>query len=74
MRAFILRRLELIRRGYGNIILMGSHHSSQTLQLREFLSRYYLPFYSMRYQGQMNWDVTLPATIGYFTTFRRDVT
>jgi thioredoxin reductase (NADPH) len=39
LRAFILRRLELIRRGYGNIILMGSNHSSQTLQLREFLSR-----------------------------------
>ncbi len=39
MRAFILRRLELIRRGYGNIILMGSHHSAQTLELREFLSR-----------------------------------
>ena len=36
--------------------------------LREFLSRYYLPFYSMRYQGHMNWDVTLPAIIGYFTT------
>ena len=39
LRAFILRRVELIRRGYGNIILMGSNHSSQTLQLREFLSR-----------------------------------
>jgi thioredoxin reductase (NADPH) len=39
LRAFILRRIELIRRGYGNIILMGSNHSSQTLQLREFLSR-----------------------------------
>ena len=39
MRAFILRRLELIRRGYGNVILMGSRHSAQTLQLREFLSR-----------------------------------
>lgn len=36
--------------------------------LREFLSQYYLPFYSMRYQGHMNWDVTLPAIIGYFTT------
>jgi len=36
--------------------------------LREFLSRHYLPFYSMRYQGHMNWDVTLPAIIGYFTT------
>jgi len=39
MRAFILRRLELIRAGYGNVILMGSRHSSQTLELREFLVR-----------------------------------
>ena len=39
MRAFILRRLELVRRGYGNAILMGSRHSAQTLQLREFFSR-----------------------------------
>jgi thioredoxin reductase (NADPH) len=39
LRAFILRRLELISRGYGNVIVMGSRHSAQTLQLREFLSR-----------------------------------
>jgi thioredoxin reductase (NADPH) len=39
MRAFILRRLELIRRGLGNLILMGSRHSAKTLQLREFLTR-----------------------------------
>jgi thioredoxin reductase (NADPH) len=39
LRAFILRRLELIRRGYGNVVLMGSRHSARTLQLREFLSR-----------------------------------
>lgn len=39
MRAFILRRLELIRRGQGNFILMGSRYSAKTLQLREFLSR-----------------------------------
>jgi thioredoxin reductase (NADPH) len=39
MRAFILRRLALIREGLGNIILMGSRHSAQTLRLREFLSR-----------------------------------
>ena len=39
LRAFILRRLELIRAGYGNVILMGSRHSAQTLQLREFLTR-----------------------------------
>ncbi|HTS11682.1 MAG TPA: FAD-dependent oxidoreductase [Candidatus Limnocylindrales bacterium] len=39
MRAFILRRLELIRHNRGNVILMGSRHSAQTLRLREFLSR-----------------------------------
>ncbi len=39
LRAFILRRVALIDSGYGNVILMGSHHSAQTLELREFLSR-----------------------------------
>lgn len=39
LRAFILRRLELIRQGYGNIVLLGSRHSAQTLELREFLGR-----------------------------------
>jgi len=37
MRAFILRRLELIRNSYGNVILLGSRHSARTLELREFL-------------------------------------
>ena len=39
MRAFILRRFALISRGFGNVILMGSRHSAQTLQLRGFLTR-----------------------------------
>src|SRR5580700_3096268 len=39
MRAFILRRVELIHRGAGNVILLGSQHSAQTLRLREFLTR-----------------------------------
>jgi len=39
LRAFILRRLLLIQRGQGNLILLGSQHSAQTLRLREFLSR-----------------------------------
>lgn len=39
MRAFILRRLELIKSSAGNIILMGSRHCSNTLRLREFLTR-----------------------------------
>jgi thioredoxin reductase (NADPH) len=44
MRAFILRRLQLIRRGQGGIILMGSRHSAGTLQLREFLTRNEHPY------------------------------
>lgn len=44
LRAFILRRLELIRRGYGNLIVLGSRHSARTLQIREFLSRNGQPY------------------------------
>jgi thioredoxin reductase (NADPH) len=44
MRAFIIRRLELIRLGYGNVILMGSHYSPDTLRLREFLTRNAHPY------------------------------
>jgi len=39
LRAFILRRVELISHGFGNVVLLGSRHSAQTLELREFLSR-----------------------------------
>jgi len=44
MRAFILRRLALINAGFGNLILMGSRHSAQTLRLREFLTRNGQPY------------------------------
>jgi thioredoxin reductase (NADPH) len=44
MRAYILRRLFLIREGYSSVILMGSRHSAQTLQLREFFSRNGQPY------------------------------
>jgi len=44
MRAFILRRLALINRGQGNVILLGSRHSANTLRLREFLTRNEHPY------------------------------
>jgi thioredoxin reductase (NADPH) len=44
MRAFILRRLQLISQGQGNVILLGSRHSANTLRLREFLSRNGYPY------------------------------
>src|SRR5438552_5769119 len=39
MRAFILRRAELITAGTGCVVLLGSSHSSDTLRLKEFLTR-----------------------------------
>jgi thioredoxin reductase (NADPH) len=39
MRAFIQRRLALIAGGLGNVIILGSRHSANTLRLREFLTR-----------------------------------
>ena len=39
MRAFLLRRVALISKGLGNVIVLGSQHSSNTLRLREFLAR-----------------------------------
>jgi thioredoxin reductase (NADPH) len=39
MRAFILRRLELIAHGAGDVILLGSTHCSGTLRIKEFLTR-----------------------------------
>jgi thioredoxin reductase (NADPH) len=44
MRAFILRRLALISQGFGNVVLMGSRHSANTLHLREFLTRNAHPY------------------------------
>jgi len=39
MRAFILRRLELITHGFGDVVLVGSAHSPGTLGIKEFLTR-----------------------------------
>jgi thioredoxin reductase (NADPH) len=38
-RAFILRRVELIAAGVGDIVLVGSTHSAGTLRIKEFLMR-----------------------------------
>jgi thioredoxin reductase (NADPH) len=39
MRAFILRRVEVIAAGVGDIVLVGSTHSAGTLRIKEFLMR-----------------------------------
>jgi thioredoxin reductase (NADPH) len=44
MRAFILRRLELIARDLGDVVVIGSGHSAGTLRVKEFLARNGHPF------------------------------
>ena len=44
LRAYILRRLELIARGFGDIVLIGSSHSLDVLRIKEFLIRNYQPY------------------------------
>jgi len=44
MRAFILRRVELIAQGIGDAVLLGSTHSPGTLRIKEFLTRNGYPY------------------------------
>ncbi len=44
MRAFILRRVELIAHGLGDAIVIGSTHCAGTLRVKEFLTRNVHPF------------------------------
>jgi thioredoxin reductase (NADPH) len=39
LRAFILRRLQLIDQNFGDVQLLGSNHCQGSLQIREFLTR-----------------------------------
>ena len=44
MRAFLTRRVALIAEGWGSVTVLGSQHSSDTLRLREFLTRNNHPY------------------------------
>ena len=44
MRAFILRRVELIANGFGDVVVIGSAHCAGTLRVKEFLTRNGHPF------------------------------
>jgi thioredoxin reductase (NADPH) len=45
MRSFILRRLQLIARDLGDVVLIGSAHNAGTLRIRQFLTRNGHPFH-----------------------------
>ena len=44
VRAFLLRRAELIAQGHGDVVLIGSNHSADTIRLKEFLTRNVHPY------------------------------
>src|SRR5262245_18673262 len=44
LRAFILRRVEIIARGFGDAVLIGSSHCAGTLRVKEFLTRNGYPY------------------------------
>ncbi|MGE3490016.1 MAG: FAD-dependent oxidoreductase [Vicinamibacterales bacterium] len=44
MRAFILRRIELVAAGLGDVVLIGSRHCQGTLRVKEFLTRNNHPY------------------------------
>jgi len=47
MRAFVLRRVELIASHIGDVVLIGSSHCAGTLRVREFLTRNGHPYHSI---------------------------
>jgi len=68
MRAFILRRVGLIQSGLGDVVLLGSRHSADTLRLRQFLSRNGHPF---RYVDVEDADAT--DTLERFGVCKSDI-
>ena len=47
MRAFILRRVELVSRDRGDVVVIGSSHNAGTLRVKEFLTRNGHPFHNV---------------------------
>ena len=47
VRAFLLRRVALLSGGYGDVVLVGSNHSSDTIRIKEFLTRNAHPYTSV---------------------------
>ncbi len=44
LRAFILRRVQLVESGRGDVVVLGSSHCGSTLRIREFLTRNRHPY------------------------------
>jgi thioredoxin reductase (NADPH) len=62
MRAVILRRVELIAHGLGDVVLLGSNHCSGTLRVKEFLTRNGHPYSYIDLDQDSDVQVTGPVS------------
>ncbi len=69
MRAFILRRIELIAHGLGDIAIVGSSHCAGTLRVKEFLTRNGHPYSSI----DLDRDADVQELLDHFHVTPADV-
>ena len=69
MRAFILRRVEMIAQGVGDVVLIGSSHCSGTLRIKEFLTRNGHPYTYM----DLDSEASVQALLDHFGVKLADV-
>ena len=69
MRAFMLRRFELIAHELGNVVVIGSAHCSGTLRVKEFLTRNGHPFHYV----DLDRDAEAQAVLDQFHVSAADV-
>jgi thioredoxin reductase (NADPH) len=69
MRAFILRRVELIAHGLGDVAVIGSSHCAGTLRVKEFLTRNGHPYSSI----DLDRDADVQELLDHFQVTAADV-
>ncbi len=69
MRAFILRRVNLIARGLGDVVLIGSDYCASTIRVKEFLGRNNHPYAYI----DLERDPDVQALLDRFQVSRDDV-
>src|ERR1700730_5226208 len=69
MRAFMLRRFELIAHEFGDVVVIGSVHSAGTLRVKEFLTRNGHPFHYI----DLDRDAEAQAVLDQFHVSAADV-
>jgi thioredoxin reductase (NADPH) len=69
MRAFILRRVELIAKGFGDVVLAGSFFCQGTLRVKEFLTRNGYPYTFV----DLDKDSGVQALLDHFAVGPEDV-